>query len=491
MKVLILIVTSVLISFQTYADTDSSLKSMMSSAATRAGGSLTFTSAASISKNDIGGFNRTAVDLGGMRFRTPVESFNVVSYTKPNISAGCNGVDLTLGSFSFLSKDELIAMFRSIASNALTYAFGQAIKGMCPDCWTMMNSLQTKMQDLNQMFSNTCSTAICMRDEGCRTESLGNTACLFTSGWTKDNDYSGCKDKAKENGDHAAKIARIKDNEAAGEKAPFMMGNMTYQMIENVSVDIASKVDAFRSIFKMQMSSQELLMSLIGTVIIDENGNVSPPIEATLNFSDLFNNAGDETNPGDLTTKFLDCIDDATFSEKTYECFVVKQADVARDVIKVDEFIAQRMSRLVVAISDFTDATLTSLSPMELYILNYIEPHLINAIIIGDPGDKELSIDLIKEKAPYIAARLKDDFSTAIVNLLKGIVQQGHKNQDSLGANELLNTRLKELKAQQEKFQEESKAELKSIAKSEAWLVLKRNYSVSMANKIADLMDGK
>lgn len=489
MKTFLMIFMYLVICLPTFADTDSSLKDMMSSAATRAGGSMTFTSAAAISKGDIAGFNRTAVDLGGMRFRTPVESFNVVSFTKPNLAAGCNGVDLTLGSFSFLSKDELIAMFRSIASNALTYAFGQAIKGMCPDCWTMMNSLQAKMQDLNQMYSNTCSTAICMNESGCRTEMVGNTACLFTAGWTQDTDYSDCKDKAKEGGDHAAKMSRIKDNEAAGEKAPFMIGNMTYQMIENGSLDIATKLNAFRSIFNIQMSSQELLMSMIGTVIIDENGSVGDPMEATLNFSDLFNNAGDETNPGDLTTKFLDCTEDMTFSGKTYECFVVKQADVARDVIKVDEFIAQRMVKLVTAISDFTDATLNALSPMEMYILNYIEPHLINAIIIGEAGDKELSVDLIKQKAPYIAARLKDDFSTAIVNLLKGIVQQGHINKDTQGAGAFLNNRLKELKDQQEKFREESKEELKAIAKSQAWLELKKNYSVSMASKIADLMD--
>lgn len=52
-----------------------------------------------------------------------------------------------------------------------------------------------------------------------------------------------------------------------------------------------------------------------------------------------------------------------------------------------------------------------------------------------------------------------------------------------------MNNRLKELKDQQEKFREESKEELKAIAKSQAWLELKKNYSVSMASKIADLMD--
>lgn len=478
-----------MLSTQVVADTDSSLKDMMSTAATRAGGSLTFTSAASISKGDVGGFNRTAVDLGGVRFRAPVESFNLVSFTKPNVSAGCSGVDLTLGSFSFLSKDELIAMFRSIASNALTYAFGQAIKGMCENCWTMMNTLQQKMQDMNQMFSNTCSAAMCINEEGCRTEMIGDTACLFTAGWTKDNDYSGCKDEAKKAGGIAEIAARTKANETGTEGAGFIMGNMSYEMIDRGTVDIDVKLNAFSSLMGLTISPKEFLISILGTVIIDENGDAGAPLLATLNFSDIFNNAGDEANPGDLTTRALTCTENADFNGVTYECFKMDSQDLSRSVVKVDKFITDKMMNIVSSLNDFSDATLVALSPMEKYLLNFIEPHLINAIVLGTDQDGLDAAELIKQKAPYIAAQLKSDFSTTIINLLKNIIIKGHQNNDTRSAVVMLNDRLLDLQVQRRALLKDSEDKLKYIAKTNVWIKLKTAYSSSLADKIVDLMD--
>ena len=48
---------------------------------------------------------------------------------------------------------------RAVASNAAGYAFQLAINAMCPDCGNVMSDLQKKVQQLNQMFSNSCQLA--------------------------------------------------------------------------------------------------------------------------------------------------------------------------------------------------------------------------------------------------------------------------------------------------------------------------------------------
>lgn len=489
MKKLLIMVTLLLISVPGYSDTDSSLKNMMSSAATRAGGALTFTDPSMISKGDIGGFNRTALDLGGLRFRTPVESFNLVSFQKPNISAGCNGIDITLGSFSFLSKDELIAMFRSIASNALTYAFGTAIKNMCPDCWSLMNSLQDKMQDLNQMFSNTCATAKCLLEDGCRTEGIGNMACVFSTGYINSSDYSDCKDNAKEEGETAKEVALMKANEASGEKIPFMMGNMTIEMIKSDMPDLETKLDAFNELLGLGLSSNELILSILGTIIIDDSGDVGAPIEGILDFNDLFQNSGDEINPGDLTTQVLKCEGDDDYgTSTTFVCVKVASTDLKRTAVKVDQFIESKLTNLVNALNTFTDVSLTSLTPMETYLLNYIEKHLVNAMLLGRlEKDSEVAASLIKAKGPYIADQLKVDLSTSIINLAKIMVVKGNQNKSTTLSSQYLSARIKELAGQRDGIMQKSQYDPFAAKNEKSWLDLKDRYSISISKKIADI----
>ena len=105
------------------------------------------------------GQRRGFISAGSVVSRNRVMNTNRVSFVPPSFSAGCGGIDLFGGSFSFINMSQFVNLMRAVASNAAGYAFQLAINAMCPDCGNVMSDLQKKVQQLNQMFSNSCQLA--------------------------------------------------------------------------------------------------------------------------------------------------------------------------------------------------------------------------------------------------------------------------------------------------------------------------------------------
>lgn len=103
--------------------------------------------------------DRSGVFGGSFSMRTPVQSVNLVSFDKPRMSAGCGGVDLYGGSFTFINGQQLIQIFRNVASNAAGLAFKAAIKSISPSLDQLITEFQTLMQDMNNLAKNSCSLA--------------------------------------------------------------------------------------------------------------------------------------------------------------------------------------------------------------------------------------------------------------------------------------------------------------------------------------------
>ena len=99
---------------------------------------------------------RLGMDAGYLRLRAPVSTFQVFSFAPPQLDAGCGGIDLYGGSFSFINADEFRQMLRQIGANALGYAFKIAIATMCPICDSIMTGLQDTMNKLTALQVDTC-----------------------------------------------------------------------------------------------------------------------------------------------------------------------------------------------------------------------------------------------------------------------------------------------------------------------------------------------
>ena len=105
------------------------------------------------------GQRRGVITGGSLVARTGITNTNLVSFVPPSFSAGCGGIDLFAGSFSFINFNQFVQLLRNVAGNASGYAFQLAVGAMCPWCASVMTDLQKKVQELNQLFSNSCRLA--------------------------------------------------------------------------------------------------------------------------------------------------------------------------------------------------------------------------------------------------------------------------------------------------------------------------------------------
>lgn len=103
---------------------------------------------------------RRGVFTGG-RYTSKTRIFeeNLVAFTPPSWKAGCGGIDMFGGSFSFVNADQLVTMMRTVAANAKGYAFQLALDNVFPDGAKWMENFQKKVQQMNQHLSNSCQLA--------------------------------------------------------------------------------------------------------------------------------------------------------------------------------------------------------------------------------------------------------------------------------------------------------------------------------------------
>ena len=103
--------------------------------------------------------DRVGVFGGSFEMRAPVTAVNLVSFDPPRIDAGCGGIDLYGGSFSFINSAQLVQIFRAVAQNSIGLAFKAAIMYISPGLDKLMTEFQTVMQDMNKLAKNSCQLA--------------------------------------------------------------------------------------------------------------------------------------------------------------------------------------------------------------------------------------------------------------------------------------------------------------------------------------------
>lgn len=105
---------------------------------------------------------RGGVTLGSVSARSRIVRPNFIAITPPSIRGGCPGFDLVGGSFSFINGEQLQQFLRSIASNALNYAFTLALEGVCPTCAQKIEKLRDWSDAMNGKLMDSCHWASSM-----------------------------------------------------------------------------------------------------------------------------------------------------------------------------------------------------------------------------------------------------------------------------------------------------------------------------------------
>ncbi|GGD82092.1 conjugal transfer protein TraH [Croceicoccus mobilis] len=232
---------------------------------------------------------------GGIWSRFPQKSVSPVNIQLPSAKAGCGGIDLFTGSFSFINSDEIVSMMKAVANNALGFAFQLAIKSISPQISNVIEEMSQKAQQLNQFNMNSCEIAqglvggLWGKNQGRDSEVC--KAIANSQGWA--TDWARSRQNCNAGGERESTIAKNTDA-----TIPAKSYNYTWDMLK-------------QNYPSMDKEFREYLMSLVGTVIY-----IRPATDAdSATYS--FKGVGDKAlltalidGTGSTTTQMLNCPDD-------------------------------------------------------------------------------------------------------------------------------------------------------------------------------------
>ena len=214
------------------------------------------------------GQTRNLYTGGSLYMRTPVRNYQLATVSPPAFKAGCGGIDLFAGSFSFINKEQLTAMLRNIANNAIGYAFMMAVKSVSPDLADLMQYLQDQVSKVNNLNINSCQAAegivtaagSLLTDKAQEKEGkvAGAGLNLFSDVFES---WDAWKDRAQARQTRQAAI-----NADARSRETFDPGNVVWRALQRVN--------------GVDDDTRQLMMSMTGTIIIVPPGEDESGVDA-------------------------------------------------------------------------------------------------------------------------------------------------------------------------------------------------------------------
>lgn len=96
---------------------------------------------------------------GSLYARVPTRSYEFMNFQGPSIKAGCGGIDIFAGSFSFVNAKQLVEAMRTIMNNAVGYSFNLALQTFVPQVYNTMQKINDIAREMNNFDINSCETS--------------------------------------------------------------------------------------------------------------------------------------------------------------------------------------------------------------------------------------------------------------------------------------------------------------------------------------------
>ncbi|CAL7961843.1 conjugative transfer pilus assembly protein TraH [Gammaproteobacteria bacterium] len=205
---------------------------------------------------------------GSVVLRNKVKNIQVMHVDLPSLRAGCGGIDLFNGGFSFVNAQALTEFFQKVMSNASGYMFNLALETVVPEIAHGMQYIQKVAQEINASNFNSCEMAEnLVGGMWPRTEAAQRHICKgIGSHRNVFSDWAESRQKCSEDGYYSEQM-----NEAAKNPA------YKQQLIVNKNLiwDALAKID-----FLNTVELKEFFMSLSGTITFDSKGqaHIYPPL---------------------------------------------------------------------------------------------------------------------------------------------------------------------------------------------------------------------
>ena len=211
--------------------------------------------------------------LGNVWTRFPQKTTSIANLQLPRARAGCGGIDIFAGSFSFINASEIVALMKAVANNAVGFAFGLAIDTVCPECSKIMQEFAQKAQLMNNLSINSCELAQGLVGgiwpkgdlaDKAVCEAIGNSEGIFT-------DYAAAKHGCGTRGQRSSTLQN--GNGKYDDVNPGVPRNYTWTILK--------KSAFFSPNGTLDQELAEYAMTLLGTIIYvpptdDEPGKFVP-----------------------------------------------------------------------------------------------------------------------------------------------------------------------------------------------------------------------
>lgn len=204
---------------------------------------------------------------GSIYARHQVRNVQLAQVSLPGYRAGCGGIDLYTGSFSFIKGTEIVNTMKSIMSNAAGFAFELALETATPQLSGVMKYLHTMENKINSMNINSCETGVGLVGSlWPKTQIAQQHVCqAVSSGHGVFDDWAASKQGCGKGG-------KLNDEMEKAQKDPkyrplvFYRGNLAWRALQK------------NSFLKNDSELAELFMTLSGTIILNPGKGPDDPV---------------------------------------------------------------------------------------------------------------------------------------------------------------------------------------------------------------------
>jgi conjugative transfer pilus assembly protein TraH len=360
------------------------------------------------------GQTRGYITGGSFDMRFPNRNATPFAITFPSVSAGCGGVSLMGGAFSFINMEQFTQYLQAIAQNAIGMAFNLALTTLCPQCATVLSKLEQIAREVAGSLKNSCKmTKELFQFAGLTPDNLSGIAnenCkLINSTLGSVSDLWGgdtvCKDPgATQQAEQRALQANPEKGADPSNPPPNLTsGNLFWASYLKVQGDEPEYTYPFG----------EELMSLYGTYVIDALNNTTPepaPYIATVEISQFLDGWEAGTGP-----RFWRC-------DETSLCLKPELGDADAYV----GLVSQIRGRLMSYVEDYQARHRAQLS---FYLTENIVGVPILKLLSSSgniPGQTDVVINLTSR---YLAILLLRKYVRKVADAVKGEAQRGWQPQ--------------------------------------------------------------
>ena len=235
---------------------------------------------------------------GGLVMRAPSRNYQLASIQAPSYRAGCSGVDLYGGGFSYINSSQLVAALRNVGQNAASYAFMLGLRVISPQISNVLEWVREKAEMINKLNINSCEAAADLVGSFVGLDAKENSQCVLTRYGNGDS-MEEARQACGAGGQRNSTLASSSLNSVA-----FTRGNIAWRVMWS------------NMFLRSDRRLMEMMMNLSGTVIIDKDlSNENSPTNVIALPSIL------NTQRAELLTALLDgsqsvdiqgCVNDST-----------------------------------------------------------------------------------------------------------------------------------------------------------------------------------